>query len=157
MYCNLERLRREHSRGRFRSGQADVDQWLATKARQHQEEHLSVTKVVVDDRGAIAGDYTLATGQAGFQTSRGDDGEAEDLKEIQLGLDTRHNPRKLVSGRRWPEREREQFRSPGHDHCRTCRRAVHPQDHDSGLLYRFGKKELAARRRWLLLSTCPLW
>jgi hypothetical protein len=23
--------------------------------------------------------------------------------------------------------------------------------------YRFGKKELAARRRWLLLSTYPLW
>lgn len=62
----LERLQREHSRGRFRCGQADVDQWLATKALQHQEKHLSVTKVLVDDRGAIAGYYTLATGQVDF-------------------------------------------------------------------------------------------
>jgi GNAT superfamily N-acetyltransferase len=66
MYCKLERLQREHSRGRFRSGQADVDEWLATKALQHQEKHLSVTKVLVDDRGAVAGYYTLATGQVDF-------------------------------------------------------------------------------------------
>lgn len=62
----LERLQREHPRGRFRCGQAEVDQWLATKALQHQEKHLSVTKVLVDAQGTIAGYYTLATGQVDF-------------------------------------------------------------------------------------------
>lgn len=62
----LERLKREHPRGRFRCGQADVEQWLATKALQNQEKQLSVTKVLVDDQGAIAGYYTLATGQVDF-------------------------------------------------------------------------------------------
>ena len=62
----LERLRREHRRGRFRCGQADVDQWLATKSLQHQEKQLSVSKVLVDDQGTIAGYYTLATGQVDF-------------------------------------------------------------------------------------------
>ena len=62
----LERLKRDHSRGRFRCGQDDVDQWLTTKALQHQEKQLTVTKVLVDDRGSIAGYYTLATGQVDF-------------------------------------------------------------------------------------------
>jgi GNAT superfamily N-acetyltransferase len=62
----LERLKREHPRSRFRCGQADVDQWLATKALQHQEKQLSVTKVLVGDQRAIAGYYTLATGQVDF-------------------------------------------------------------------------------------------
>jgi len=43
-----------------------VDQWLATKALQHQQKHLSVTKVLLDDSGVIAGYYTLATGQVDF-------------------------------------------------------------------------------------------
>ena len=62
----LERLRREHPRSRFRSGDQKVDQWLATKAWQHQEKHLSVTKVLLEDSGVIAGYYTLATGQVDF-------------------------------------------------------------------------------------------
>jgi hypothetical protein len=62
----LEPLRRHHPRRRFRSGQAQVDDWLATKALQHQEKHLSVTKVLLDDAGAITGSYTLATGQVDF-------------------------------------------------------------------------------------------
>jgi GNAT superfamily N-acetyltransferase len=62
----LQRLRREHPRRPFRSGDPKVDQWLATKALQHQEKHLSVTKVLLDDSGAIAGYYTLATGQVDF-------------------------------------------------------------------------------------------
>ena len=61
-----ERLKRDHPRGRFRCGQDDVDQWLATKALQHQEKQLSVTKVLVDCDGPIAGYYTLATGQVDF-------------------------------------------------------------------------------------------
>jgi GNAT superfamily N-acetyltransferase len=62
----LEPLRRTHPRKHFASGQPQVDEWLAAKALQHQEKHLSATKVVVDDSGAIAGYYTLATGQVDF-------------------------------------------------------------------------------------------
>jgi GNAT superfamily N-acetyltransferase len=62
----LERLRREHQRKPFRSGQATVDQWLTTKALQHQGRHLSVTKVLADEDNSIAGYYTLAAGQVDF-------------------------------------------------------------------------------------------
>jgi GNAT superfamily N-acetyltransferase len=63
---HLERLRREHPRHRFRCGQGTVDHWLTTKALQHQTKHLSVTKVLIDELEAIAGYYTLATGQIDF-------------------------------------------------------------------------------------------
>jgi GNAT superfamily N-acetyltransferase len=63
---HLEPLRREHPRRRFRCGEETVDDWLATKALQHQEKHLSVTKVLLDEEGRIAGYYTLATGQVDF-------------------------------------------------------------------------------------------
>jgi GNAT superfamily N-acetyltransferase len=62
----LEALRREHPRHEFRCGEDKVDAWLATKALQHQEKHLSVTKVLLDPGGALAGYYTLATGQVDF-------------------------------------------------------------------------------------------
>jgi GNAT superfamily N-acetyltransferase len=62
----LERLRDEHPRRRFRCGELAVDDWLATKALQHQQKHLSVTKVLIDETGAIAGYFTLATGQVDF-------------------------------------------------------------------------------------------
>jgi GNAT superfamily N-acetyltransferase len=62
----LERLRREHPRKRFRSGQQSVDQWLATKALQHQTKHLSATKVLLNEQGMIAGYYTLAPAQIDF-------------------------------------------------------------------------------------------
>jgi len=62
----LERLRREHPRRGFQCGEAAVDAWLATKALQHQTKHLSVTKVLLGASGAIAGYYTLATGQVDF-------------------------------------------------------------------------------------------
>jgi GNAT superfamily N-acetyltransferase len=62
----LERLRRDHPRKHFRSGEAAVDDWLAARALQSQEKHLSVTKVLLDEAGAVAGYYTLATGQADF-------------------------------------------------------------------------------------------
>ncbi len=70
-----EPLRRDHPRRRFRSGQAQVDDWLATKSLKHQDKHLSVTKVLLDEAGAIAGCYTLATGQVDF----GDRPKREDL------------------------------------------------------------------------------
>lgn len=63
---HLESLKRTHPRKVFRSGEPAVDDWLATKAFQHQQKHLSVTKALRDDRGAIAGFYTLATGQVDF-------------------------------------------------------------------------------------------
>jgi GNAT superfamily N-acetyltransferase len=63
---HLESLRREHPRHRFRCGQGAVDHWLTTKALQHQTKHLSVTKVLIDELEAIAGYYTLATGQIDF-------------------------------------------------------------------------------------------
>jgi GNAT superfamily N-acetyltransferase len=62
----LERLHRGHPREQFHCGERPVDDWLLTKALQHQEKHLSVTKVLLDDAGAIAGYYTLATAQVDF-------------------------------------------------------------------------------------------
>ena len=62
----LEALRRDHQRRQFRSGEAQVDDWLKTKALEHQTKHLSVTKILLDAAGAIAGYYTLATGQVDF-------------------------------------------------------------------------------------------
>jgi GNAT superfamily N-acetyltransferase len=62
----IEPLRREHPRTKFHSGQPEVDQWLATRALQNQEKHLSVTRVLLDDRGTLAGYYTLSTGQVDF-------------------------------------------------------------------------------------------
>ncbi len=62
----LEGLGRHHPRRRFQCGEEAVENWLATKALQHQEKHLSVTKVLVDADAGIAGYYTLATGQVDF-------------------------------------------------------------------------------------------
>ncbi len=62
----LETLRREHPRRSFRSGEAPVNHWLATRALQNQEKHLSVTRALLDLEGEIAGYYTLATGQVDF-------------------------------------------------------------------------------------------
>jgi GNAT superfamily N-acetyltransferase len=63
---HLAQLRREHPRKQFRCGEEPVDDWLATKALQNQEKHLSVTRVLLDESGTIAGYYTLATGQVDF-------------------------------------------------------------------------------------------
>lgn len=63
---SLERLAKAHPRKAFTSGQAEVDDWLRTKALQNQDKSLSVTKVLLDGSGDIAGYYTLATGQVDF-------------------------------------------------------------------------------------------
>ena len=63
---HLEGLGREHPRERFRCGEERVDDWLATKALQNQEKHLSATRALLDGSGAIAGYYTLAMGQVDF-------------------------------------------------------------------------------------------
>ncbi len=78
----LEALHREHPRRSLRSGQEKVDDWLATKALQHQEKHLSATQILLDDTGVIVGYYTLATGQVDFR-----DLPAEQVK---------HLPRRLL-------------------------------------------------------------
>jgi GNAT superfamily N-acetyltransferase len=62
----LETLSRAHARGPFTSGQAQVDDWLRTRALQNQEKRLSVTKVLLDEAATLAGCYTLATGQVDF-------------------------------------------------------------------------------------------
>ena len=62
----LEPLRRDHPRQRFRSGADQVDDWLSSRALQSQDKHLSATKVLLDEADAIAGFYTLATGQVDF-------------------------------------------------------------------------------------------
>ncbi len=61
-----ERLHQTHPRRQFRSGQAEVDDWLRTRAWQHQKKHLSITKVLLNDDDRIVGYYTLATGQIDF-------------------------------------------------------------------------------------------
>jgi GNAT superfamily N-acetyltransferase len=62
----LAHLRREHPRRSFHCGEEAVENWLTTKALQHREKHLSVTKVLLAEDGRIAGYYTLATGQVNF-------------------------------------------------------------------------------------------
>ena len=49
---------------------------------QHQEKHLSVTKVLVDEEDALAGYYTLATGQV-------------DLSDLPVEVG-KHLPRRLL-------------------------------------------------------------
>lgn len=63
---HIEMLQRRHSRKQFCSGQSTVDDWLKTKALQHQTKHLSSTRVLVTAEGAIAGYYTLAPAQIDF-------------------------------------------------------------------------------------------
>jgi GNAT superfamily N-acetyltransferase len=97
----LERLRREHPRRRFRCGDDGVDDWLATKALQHQEKHLSATKVLLDPSGGIAGYYTLATGQVDFSDLPADLAKRLPRRMLPaavlawLGVDTAHQGRGL--------------------------------------------------------------
>jgi GNAT superfamily N-acetyltransferase len=62
----FEPLRRGHPRKDFYCGRKEVDDWLTTKALQHQKKHLSSTKVLLGPSQEIAGYYTLATGQVDF-------------------------------------------------------------------------------------------
>ncbi len=43
-----------------------MDDWLATKALQHQEKHLSATRVLIGDSNSIVGYFTLTTTQIEF-------------------------------------------------------------------------------------------
>ena len=62
----IEPLAKSHPRRAFTSGHPLVDDWLHTKALQNQEKRLSTTKVLIGPTKAIAGFYTLATGQVDF-------------------------------------------------------------------------------------------
>ena len=62
----LEPLHRSHQRRLFDCGQSEVNDWLHTKALQHQDKRLSATKVLLTRDIAIAGFYTLATCQVDF-------------------------------------------------------------------------------------------
>lgn len=62
----LERIAKGHPRKEFSSGRTEVDSWLASKALQNQDKQLSTTTVLLDDHGAISGNYTLATSQIAF-------------------------------------------------------------------------------------------
>jgi GNAT superfamily N-acetyltransferase len=57
----LERLSKNHPRKQFQCGRPAVDEWLHARALQHQTKHLSTTKALLDENGAIVGYYTLAT------------------------------------------------------------------------------------------------
>jgi GNAT superfamily N-acetyltransferase len=62
----IEPLQRQHPRRRFDCGQELVNDWIRTKALQHQEKRLSATKALLDQQGVLVGFYTLATGQVDF-------------------------------------------------------------------------------------------
>jgi GNAT superfamily N-acetyltransferase len=62
----LETLHKQHPRRRFDCGQEQVNDWIRTKALQHQKKRLSSTKALIAPQGEIAGFYTLATGQVDF-------------------------------------------------------------------------------------------
>jgi GNAT superfamily N-acetyltransferase len=62
----VEPLSAGHDRAAFSSGRPEVDDWLRKRARQSQDKHLTSTHVLRDDRGVIAGYYTLAVGIVDF-------------------------------------------------------------------------------------------
>ena len=65
-HFSLEPLHRSHPRRQFDCGQNEVNDWLQTKALPQQDKRLSATKALLNREGAIAGFYTLATGQVDF-------------------------------------------------------------------------------------------
>ena len=94
-------LSQEHPRKAFQSGAPAADEWLQKRALQHQSKHLSVTKVLLDSSGAIAGYFTIATGQVDFG-----DLPAEIIRKLPrralpvavlawLGVDSKHQRRGL--------------------------------------------------------------
>ncbi len=63
---SIERLEKCHKRTAFHSGVDVVDEWLKKRARQAQNKRMSVTRVLLEEPGVIAGFYTLAMGQVNF-------------------------------------------------------------------------------------------
>ena len=97
---HLELVQRSSPRKKFDCGQERVNDWLRSKAFQHQEKHLSVTKVLLVEHD-IAGFYTLATGQIEFSDLPTDVVRQLPKRALPvavlawLGVDQRHQGRKL--------------------------------------------------------------
>lgn len=78
-----------------------MNDWLRTKALQHQTKRLSVTKVLLDPQESIAGFYTLASGQVDFGELPADLSRQLPRRALPvavlawLGVDQRHQGRKL--------------------------------------------------------------
>ncbi|MBN2718934.1 MAG: N-acetyltransferase [Deltaproteobacteria bacterium] len=98
---HIEQLTREHKRNSFCSGVATVDEWLKKRARQAQDKHLSVTRVLLDSNANVVGYYTLAMGQVSF-----DELPLHIIKKLPatllpiltlawLGIDKRHQQKRL--------------------------------------------------------------
>lgn len=68
----LAPLKKSHPRAAFESGQPAVDRWLRGAALQAQDKRLASTRVLLDDGGAIAGVFTLASAQVDFGALPGD-------------------------------------------------------------------------------------
>lgn len=96
-----EPLRKEHPRSRFDSGNQAVDDWLARRALQNQEKHLSVTQVLMAADDTLAGYYTIAIGQIDFSAlppviAKGLPKRALPVAVLAwLGLDRRHQGKGL--------------------------------------------------------------
>jgi ribosomal protein S18 acetylase RimI-like enzyme len=56
----LELFDRHHRRKAFSSGDRRADEWLALRALPAMRKNTSTTRVLADERGAVAGFYTLA-------------------------------------------------------------------------------------------------
>ena len=97
----IEPLHRRHPRRVFQCGEPQVDEWLKTKALQHQEKRLSTSRVLLDSTDVIAGYYTLATGQVDFsdlppEISRKLPGRALPVAVLAwLGVDARYQGKGL--------------------------------------------------------------
>jgi len=97
----IERLTSTHARREFDCGEAAVNKWLRAKARQAQEKRLSITRVLVHGRSAVAGFYTLAIGQVNFdmlphEETQGLPRTALPIATLAwLGVDRRHQRRGL--------------------------------------------------------------
>ena len=64
MELEIRRLAPEHDRARFRSGNPDLDRFLALYAGQNQfRHHIGTTYVAIDEAGVIAGYATVAASE----------------------------------------------------------------------------------------------
>lgn len=79
---HFESFARSHPRKNFDCEHEQVNDWLKAKALQNQDKRLSVTKVLLDEKGVIAGYYSLATGQIDFSDLPAD--VAKNLPKRQL-------------------------------------------------------------------------
>lgn len=98
---SLSKLRREQDRSNFRCENPKVNDWLKTKALQHQDKRLSSTKVVLNPAQQVCGFYTLVTGQIDFGDLPPEEARSLPKRSLPtavlawLGVDERHTRRGL--------------------------------------------------------------